>query len=99
MVKAACLESQKSRARPPLWYSADSERFSIKGNFRDREVACSASDCQGSNFESCVWRAVSSHSLILELYYVHTSVYCSAIPSAYLQRKIGLLAFAFAHTY
>ena len=28
----------------------------------DREVACSASDRQGSNFESCVWRTVSSHS-------------------------------------
>ena len=28
---------------------------------RDREVACSASDRHGSNFESCVWRAVSSH--------------------------------------
>ena len=28
----------------------------------DREVACSASDRQGWNFESCVWRAVSSHS-------------------------------------
>ena len=26
------------------------------------EVACSASDRQGSNFESCVWRTVSSHS-------------------------------------
>ena len=32
------------------------------GNFRDREVACSASDRQGSNFESWVWRTVSSHS-------------------------------------
>ena len=31
------------------------------GSLRDREVACSASDRQGSNFESCVWRAVSSH--------------------------------------
>ena len=30
--------------------------------FRDREVACSASDRQGSNFESCVWRTVSSQS-------------------------------------
>ena len=30
-------------------------------SFRDREVECSASDHQGSNFESCVWRAVSSH--------------------------------------
>ena len=29
---------------------------------RDREVASSASDRQGSNFESCVWRAVSSRS-------------------------------------
>ena len=34
---------------------------SIAGGLRDREVACSASDRQGSNFESCVWRAVSSH--------------------------------------
>ena len=31
-------------------------------SFRDREVACSASDRQGSNFESCVWRTVSSQS-------------------------------------
>ena len=27
-----------------------------------KEVACSASDRQGSNFESCVWRTVSSQS-------------------------------------
>ena len=31
-------------------------------SIRDREVACSASDRQGSNFASCVWRTVSSHS-------------------------------------
>ena len=37
-------------------------KVSIVGSLRDREVACSASDRQGSNFESCVWRAVSSHS-------------------------------------
>ena len=36
--------------------------ISIVGSLRDREVACSASDLQGLNFESCVWRAVSSHS-------------------------------------
>ena len=36
-------------------------KVSIMGSLRDREVACSASDRQGSNFESCVWRAVSSH--------------------------------------
>ena len=34
----------------------------IVGSLRDREVACSASDRQGSNFESCVWRTVSSQS-------------------------------------
>ena len=37
-------------------------KVSIVGSLRDREVACSASDHQGSNFESCVWRAVSSQS-------------------------------------
>ena len=31
-------------------------------SLRDREVACSASELQGLNLESCVWRAVSSHS-------------------------------------
>ena len=37
-------------------------KLSIVGNLRDREVACSASDRQGSNFGFCVWRTVSSHS-------------------------------------
>ena len=37
-------------------------KVSIVGSLRDREPACSASDRQGSNFESCVWRAVSSQS-------------------------------------
>ena len=32
-------------------------KLRIVGSLRDREVACSA-----SNFESCVWRTVSSHS-------------------------------------
>ena len=35
-------------------------KVSIVGSLRDREVACSASDRQGSNFESYVWRTVSS---------------------------------------
>ena len=35
-------------------------KVSIVGSLRDREVACSASGRQGSNFESCVWRTVSS---------------------------------------
>ena len=34
----------------------------IVGSLRDREVACSASDRQGANFESCVWRTVSSQT-------------------------------------
>ena len=37
-------------------------KVSIAGSLRDREVACSASDRQGSDFESCVWRTVSSQS-------------------------------------
>ena len=37
-------------------------KVSILGSLRDREVACSASDRQGSNFESCVWRTVSFQS-------------------------------------
>ena len=37
-------------------------KVSIVGSLRDREGACSASDRQGSNFESCVWRTVSSQS-------------------------------------
>ena len=37
-------------------------KVSIVGSLRDREVACSVSDRQGSNFESCVWWTVSSQS-------------------------------------
>ena len=37
-------------------------KVSIVLSLRDREVACSASDRQGPNFESCVWRTVSSQS-------------------------------------
>ena len=37
-------------------------KVGIVGSLRDRAVACSASDHQGSNFESCVWRTVSSQS-------------------------------------
>ena len=37
-------------------------KVSIVGSLRDRDVACSASDRQGSNFESCVWKTVSSQS-------------------------------------
>ena len=37
-------------------------KVSIVGSLRDREVACSVSDRQGSNFKFCVWRTVSSQS-------------------------------------
>ena len=37
-------------------------KLSIVGSLRDNNVACSASDRQGSDLESCVWRAMSSHS-------------------------------------
>ena len=37
-------------------------RGSVPGLGCLKEVACSASDRQGSNFESCVWRTVSSQS-------------------------------------
>ena len=37
-------------------------KVSIGGSLRDREVAFSASDRQGSNFEFCVWRTVLSQS-------------------------------------
>ena len=37
-------------------------KFSIVGSLCDREVACSASNRQGSNFESYVWKTVSSQS-------------------------------------
>ena len=37
-------------------------KLSIVGSLRDQELACSASDHQGANFESCGWRTVSSHS-------------------------------------
>ena len=43
----------------------------------DREVACSASDRQGPNFKSYIWRAVSSHSSLhpQEFLLAHFSLY------------------------
>ena len=37
-------------------------KVSFVWSLRDREVACSASDRQGSNCKSCFWRTVSSQS-------------------------------------
>ena len=43
-------------------WNVSRNKVSIVGSLRDREVASSASDRQGSNFESSVWRTVSSQS-------------------------------------
>ena len=45
-----------------MFFPHPSVKVSIVSSLRDREVACSASDRQGSNFESSVRRTVSSHS-------------------------------------
>ena len=44
------------------FFLAHSQRFNIVGSLLDQKVVCSASVHQGSNFKSCVWRAVSFHS-------------------------------------
>ena len=55
VVSTAAFQARKMFLRHPL------VKLSIVGGLRDREVACLASDLQGLNFESCVWRAMSSH--------------------------------------
>ena len=69
MVKDACLDRefephyglQVSKTQN-VCSSLTSGKFNIVGSLRDQKVGCSASDRQVSNFESCVWRAVSSNS-------------------------------------
>ena len=56
-------------------------KVSIVGSLRDREVACSASDRQGSNFESCVSQCHLNHLTILRKF---------SWPSlAYMCRKVA----------
>ena len=70
MVSTAALHARVRGLFPGLGCLKETEMFlphalvklSIVGSLRDREVAYSDSDRQGLNFESCVWRAVSSHS-------------------------------------
>ena len=67
--------------RNNIFFNAHSYIFNNVGSLRDRGVACSPSDHQGPNFESCVWRTVSYYSchhpqeLILAQFslYVHKS--------------------------
>ena len=56
VVEAACLEIIE------LLLPRSLLKNNIVGNLRQRAVACSASNHQGLNFESCVWRAESFHS-------------------------------------
>ena len=70
MVSTAAFHARVRGSVPGLGGLKESKMFlphprvkvSIVGSLPDREVACSASDRQGSNFESCVWRTVSSQS-------------------------------------
>ena len=70
VVSTAAFHARVRGSVPGLGGSKETKMFlphprvkvSIVGSLRDREVACSASDRQGSNFESCVWRTVSSQS-------------------------------------
>ena len=70
MVSTAAFHARVQGSVPGLGSLKETKMFllhprvkvSIVGSLRNREVACSASDRQGSNFESCVWRAVSSQS-------------------------------------
>ena len=70
MVSTAAFHARVRGSVPGLGGLKETKRFlphprvkvSIVGSLRDREVACSASDRQDSNFESCVWRTVSSQS-------------------------------------
>ena len=70
MVSTAAFHARARGSVPGLGGLKETKKFlphprvkvSIVGSLRDREVACSASDRQGSNFESCVWRTVSSQS-------------------------------------
>ena len=60
MVSTAALHATVRGSVPGLGGLKETKMF--VGSLCDREVACSASDRQGSHFESCVWRTVSSHS-------------------------------------
>ena len=42
-------------------------RLHIMGSIRDQDIACSAQDHKGSNFDSRVWRAVLSDSSYQEV--------------------------------
>ena len=76
------------------------------GEIRDWEVACSASDRKDLNFDSCVWRAVLSHSSHhpKEIFMVHFSLYVHklGLKRSFLLRRLlnyygKIAAFNFRH--
>ena len=69
--------------------SSPSTRKSIVESLCDREVACSAPGRQCSNFEFCVWRAMSSHSSH------HTQEVLLAQFNLYYVHKVGLKSHSF----
>ena len=60
MVSTAAFHARARDSVPGLGGLKEPKMF--LPHLRDKEVACSVSDRQGSNFESCVWRTVSSQS-------------------------------------
>ena len=73
-----------------------SSPFTRKCSILCGEVACSVSDRQGSNFEFCVWRAVSSHSsqhhdqeIILAQFSLHVHK-CGLKPNSFhIAKRLG----------
>ena len=66
VVSTAAFDARVRGSVPGLGVLKETKNVSspstCESQYCDREVACSASDRQGSNFESCVWRTVSSQS-------------------------------------
>ena len=62
VVSTAAFHARVRGSVPGMFLPHPRVKVSIVWSLRDREVASSASDRQGSNFESCVWRTVSSQS-------------------------------------
>ena len=69
MVYTTAFDARVLVSFPGLGGSRETKMFlphplvkSIVCSLRDRNVAHSTSDFQGLNLDSCVWRAVSSHS-------------------------------------
>ena len=92
MVSTAAFHARVRGSVPGLGGLKESKMFlphprvklSIVGSLHDREVACSASDSQDSNFESCVWRTVSSHSYRCS----QPTIYHSSEPLHYWEANI-----------